>query len=530
MRSQVYLFFQRIGTGILLILAFVFLASEFTPATEAGKNSGKKDAHPGETKSGDKSPEVPPPSASAAQIATGYRVQVILSNLTYPSSVELDDRGNLYVAEAGYAYGDPKAKPRIMQRRLGGAFEAVIADGLEGPVTDLLWYQNKLYISHRGKISTWQPGGKLTDLVTGLPSLGDHHNNQMAVGPDGKIYFGQGTATNSGVVGEDNFKMGWLKKHPKLHDFPANDIVLSDARFKSSNPLSNQESDTSATSAFHPFGKNAKAGAVVHGITKANGTILRINPDGSGLEVYASGLRNPYGLAWGMDGKLYASENGFDVRGSRPIANDLEDIYRIKQGAWYGWPDYASGIPVTDARFQPEKGPAPQFLLKRHPPVEKPLFTFPKHDAITQMEFCRSKQFGFEGHLFVAFFGHMTPMTGKPPKEHGGHRVMRIDLASGKTETFFGRKEHSHQGEKTYAKEVKEADNKRESQSHNHHEEGGVTPGPRRLVDVRFSPSGDVLYVVDFGAMIVTEEGSHPIRGTGVLWQIIRDDKGIITP
>jgi hypothetical protein len=106
MRSQAYLSFRKVGTGTILILAFVFLAYEFTHATEAGKNSGKKDAHAGEKKSGHKFPEVPPPSASAAQIASGYRVKVILSNLTYPSSVELDDRGNLYVAEAGYAYGD----------------------------------------------------------------------------------------------------------------------------------------------------------------------------------------------------------------------------------------------------------------------------------------------------------------------------------------------------------------------------------------------------------------------------------------
>ena len=52
--------------------------------------------------------------------------------------------------------------------------------------------------------------GGLRDLVTGLPSLGDHHNNQIAAGPDGKIYFGQGVATNSGVVGVDNFVFGWL--------------------------------------------------------------------------------------------------------------------------------------------------------------------------------------------------------------------------------------------------------------------------------------------------------------------------------
>jgi hypothetical protein len=59
----------------------------------------------------------------------------------------------------------PMAMPRTMQRRLGGAFEAVVNDGLEGPVTDLLWHQGKLYVSHRRKISIWQPGGKLTETL-----------------------------------------------------------------------------------------------------------------------------------------------------------------------------------------------------------------------------------------------------------------------------------------------------------------------------------------------------------------------------
>lgn len=53
--------------------------------------------------------------------------------------------------------------------------------------------------------------------------------------------------------------------------------------------------------------------------------------------MYAWGIRNPYGVNLSPDEVLYATENGFDVRGSRPIGNDREDLYVIKQGAWYGW-------------------------------------------------------------------------------------------------------------------------------------------------------------------------------------------------
>jgi glucose/arabinose dehydrogenase len=43
-----------------------------------------------------------------------------------------------------------------------------------------------------------------------------------------------------------------------------------------------------------------------------------MNADGSGLEVYAWGLRNPYGVQWGPDGQLYVTDNAYDERGSRP--------------------------------------------------------------------------------------------------------------------------------------------------------------------------------------------------------------------
>ena len=456
-------------------------------------------------------PRVPPPDPSAAQVVKGFKAEVVMSGLTYASSVEFDGEGNLYVAEAGYSYGDPLAKPRVLRVTTSGEISTVAASGLEGPVNDLLWHDRRMYVAHRGKISVLEDG-KLRDLVTGLPSEGDHHTNQMTVGPDGKIYFGQGTATNSGVVGIDNFKMGWLKKHPDFHDVPAKDVKLIGRTYETPNPLTRMEEQVQ-TSAFHPFGKSAAEGGTVRGQTKASGTILRMNADGSGLEMYAWGLRNPFGVMWSSDGKLYTTENGLDVRGSRPVANDKEDIYVIKKGAWYGWPDFAMGMPVTDARFKPEGKPQPQFVMADHPPVEKPWLNFPKHAAITKLEFSPSEAFG-KGQIFVAFFGHMTPMTGKPPEEHGGHRVVRIDPATKKVETFFTKKGHRGHGQG-------------QGGSGGHHGGGqkdeSVTAGPRRLIDVRFSPDGGALYVADFGSMIV-EDKPKPIPGTGVVWRIVPAD------
>ena len=169
-------------------------------------------------------PRVPPADAKAAEVPPGYRVEVVADELDYPTSIEFDDAGTMYVAEGGYIYGDDVAPARVLRFAPNGTRE-VIADQLSGPVTDLLWHEGRLFISHRGKISALESAG-VRDLVTDLPSLGDHHNNQMTIGPDGRLYFGQGTATNSGVVGLDNFKMGWLAKHSTVHDVPAKEIRL----------------------------------------------------------------------------------------------------------------------------------------------------------------------------------------------------------------------------------------------------------------------------------------------------------------
>src|SRR4051812_18319328 len=196
-------------------------------------------------------PRIPPPDPRAALLPQGFAAEMVLADLTYPSSVEFDDAGNLYVAEAGYNYGDDAAPARIW--RLGaGASRQIAADQLNGPITDLLWHGGRLYISHRGKISVLE-GNAVRDLVTDLPSLGDHHNNQMAVGPDGKIYFGQGTVTNSGVVGLDNFAGGWLQKYPDVHDVPAQDLRLKEQEFETPDPitlLTEKEQRTVKTSAF----------------------------------------------------------------------------------------------------------------------------------------------------------------------------------------------------------------------------------------------------------------------------------------
>ena len=41
-------------------------------------------------------------------------------------------------------------------------------------------------------------------------------------------------------------------------------------------------------------------------------------------------------------------DQGADDRGSRPIGNAPDSLYVVEGGAWYGWPDFVCGRPVTD--------------------------------------------------------------------------------------------------------------------------------------------------------------------------------------
>jgi glucose/arabinose dehydrogenase len=141
-------------------------------------------------------------------------------------------------------------------------------------------------------------------------------------------------------------------------------------------------------------------------------------------------------VRWGPDGRLYASDNGYDERGARPIANALDNVWIIVQDGCYGGPDYSSGIPVTDPRFRSERGPPPRFLLAEHPPVQQPLLTRPRHAAVTKMDFSRSAAFGFAGQLFLGEFGGGIPITGTGAGP-ASYQVVRIDPGTRVVEPFF---------------------------------------------------------------------------------------------
>jgi glucose/arabinose dehydrogenase len=68
-------------------------------------------------------------------------------------------------------------------------------------------------------------------------------------------------------------------------------------------------------------------------------TVLSVLPDGRGLRIVATGLRNPFGLAFQPgSGRLYATVNGQDNLPDPSAPEPAETLVVIREGADYGWP------------------------------------------------------------------------------------------------------------------------------------------------------------------------------------------------
>jgi hypothetical protein len=206
--------------------------------------------------------------AADVAVPAGYRVSAVATGFTYPTGVAFDDQGRPHVTESGYSYGEDFTVPRLVRIESDGSKKVITTGAKNGPWTGVQYANGSFYIAEGGELAGGRilrvtPDGGRTALISGLPSMGDHHTNGPAISPDGWIYFGQGTATNSGVVGPDALDFGWLKRKPQFHDIPGEDIVLTGANFASRNVLTGE--GTAVTGPYLPFGTPSTAGQVIKG-------------------------------------------------------------------------------------------------------------------------------------------------------------------------------------------------------------------------------------------------------------------------
>jgi glucose/arabinose dehydrogenase len=448
-----------------------------------------------------------PPRLIRAQdvaLPAGYQLEPVVSGLTFPTGVTFDEAGRIYLIEAGYSYGEVWTTPRLLRVEDDGRLTTVASGGRNGPWTGVLYHRGAFYIAEGGeldggRILRMTPDGAVTALISNLPSRGDHHTNGPAVGPDGRLYIGVGTYTNAGVVGEDNAAFGWLKRYPDLHDLPCRDITLRGVNFTTANPLVPDAGARVETGAFSPFGTSTTPGQVIRGQVPCSGAILRLPPEGGTPELVAWGFRNPFGLAFAPDGRLFVTDNSYDDRGSRPVHGAGDLLWAVMPGTWYGWPDFHGSRRLDDGdHYQSPGKPRPPVLLAAYPSLPpKPAAIFGVHSSSTGFDFSRDAAFGFVGQAFVAQFGDQAPVSGKALAPVG-FKVVRVDVTTGLIEDF--------------------AVNKGPLNGPASRIGGG---GLERPVAARFDPRGEVLYIVDFGVMTMGQR-SEPRTDTGVLWRLRR--------
>lgn len=162
---------------------------------------------------------------------------------------------------------------------------------------------------------------------------------------------------------------------------------------------------------------------------KNRADILEFTPDGSGMRVYASGIRNPGG-GIAIDpktGELWCSVNERDGLGDNLVP---DYITRVQEGGFYGWPWWYIGA-HQDPRH---KGKHPELKDK----AIVPDVLLQPHNASLEMTFYAGPQFpaDYQGDIFASEHGSWNRSV------RAGYEVIRIPLhqqarASGEYEDFL---------------------------------------------------------------------------------------------
>ena len=208
------------------------------------------------------------PRAGRIVVPDGFRAEVFARGLERPTAMAYGPRGRLYVTEE---------TGRVVVARPGSERPRVFASGFPTPL-GLAWNGRTLFVSAQGRLERMRiRDGRAVArraILSGLP-YGLHQQDNVVIGPDGRLYLGSGSTCNACREGDPR-----------------------------------------------------------------SATVLSVRTDGRGLRVVATGLRNPFGLAFQPGtGRLYASVNGRDDLPTPSSPEPAEMLVRIEDGADYGWPD-----------------------------------------------------------------------------------------------------------------------------------------------------------------------------------------------
>ncbi|WP_230679826.1 PQQ-dependent sugar dehydrogenase [Pontibacter rufus] len=125
-------------------------------------------------------------------------------------------------------------------------------------------------------------------------------------------------------------------------------------------------------------------------------SITRMNADGTGLEVYAHGVRNSVGFDWSPEtGNLYFTDNGRDLLGDNIPPDELNRA--TEKGQHFGYP-YCHAGTISDPEFG-KKHDCSEFV--------KPAKTLSPHGASLGIKFYTGNMFPaeYKNQIFIAEHG-----------------------------------------------------------------------------------------------------------------------------
>ena len=313
-------------------------------------------------------PMVGRPEGAWPKAPAGFKVELFAEHLNNPRKIVTAPNGDLFVAESG-------ANRVKILRAADGASKAetisVFTEGLRQPF-GIAFYPagpnpKYVYVANTDSVVRFPyQNGNLTatgPAETIVPDL-----------PGGGRLRGGGHWTRDIVFSPDNSKM-----------------------FVSVGSHSNNNDDADE---FH----------------RAN--ILQYKPDGTGFRVFASGIRNPVGIAVQPGtGQLWTSVNERDTLGDHLVP---DYITHVQDGGFYGWPWRYMGN-HEDPRYI---GQHPE--LAGH--VTTPDVLLQSHSASLALTFYTGKQFpaAYRGRIFAAEHGSWN-RAGRT-----GYKVIGVPLKNGK--------------------------------------------------------------------------------------------------
>ncbi len=226
-----------------------------------------------------------------------FVIEDFLETDIIPIRIDVSPKGRIFVSGHLGIAAQAGAVSELIVQQNGTVIERRVADMLNRPY-GLIARDDYLLVSRSGQYTRWNKGkaeqistGAVTilkdldndgvmdyynDVVSGLPGAKGpdylHQNNGIAIGPDGSLY-------------------------------------ITTANHTDGNPV-----------------EDPMAGAIL----KASGE------DFSDLEIYATGLRNPFGLQFSQDGELFATDN--DAQAGFLGGNMGDKLLHVREGAFYGHP------------------------------------------------------------------------------------------------------------------------------------------------------------------------------------------------